>query len=217
MTTILLIRHGETEWNRNGRWQGHADIPLSAAGRAQAQALAQRLRQEGARFDHLYASDLSRALETAQIIGQELGQPVHPFRALREVDVGSWSGLTRDEIVDRVPGAFTTVFHSSDGESQEIFTRRVGEGLLNLVQRHPGERLAIVTHGGTIRAMLRYLYTLQGMAEAPPAQIGNTSITEIQLEGTAWRIARFNDITHLPGDQAPDMLAPQNESTTVSS
>ena len=217
MTTIFLIRHGETEWNRNGRWQGHADIPLSEAGRAQAQAIAQRFRQEGARFDHLYASDLSRALETAQIIAQELEQPVHPFPALREVDVGSWSGLTRDQIIDRVPGAFTTVFHSSDGESQEIFTRRVGEGLLNLAERHPGERLMIVTHGGTIRAMLRYLYMRQGMAELAAPHFGNTSITEIQLEATAWRVVRINDLAHLSGDQAPDMLAPHNESAAVSS
>src|SRR5688572_30474192 len=103
MTTILLIRHGETEWNRNGRWQGHADIPLSQAGREQAQALAQRLVSEGAFFDHLYASDLCRAFETAQVVGRALNIPVHPFSPLREINVGSWSGLTRAEIIERFP------------------------------------------------------------------------------------------------------------------
>jgi probable phosphoglycerate mutase len=217
MTTIFLIRHGETEWNRSGRWQGHADIPLSEDGRTQAQALARRLRQEGVAFDHVYASDLSRAFETAQVIGEALGMPVQPFPALREIHVGSWSGLTRAEIIELFPGAFTSFFYSPDGEAQESFTCRVGEGLLHLAQRHPGERLAIVTHGGTIRAMLRYLADLQGLPEPPAAHIGNTSITEIRFDGAAWHIARFNDIAHLEGDQAPDMLAPENESTVVSS
>jgi len=217
MTTIFLIRHGETEWNRNGRWQGHADIPLSEDGRAQARALAQRFKQEGVSFDYLYASDLSRALETAQVIGAALGMSVHPFPAAREVNVGSWSGLTRAEIIAQYPGAFTSFFYSPDGESQELFTSRVGEGLLQLVERHPGTRLAIVTHGGTIRAMLKYLVTQHGLPESPSLFLGNTSITEIQQNGTAWQVVRLNDLAHLDSPQAPDMLGPANESTVVSS
>lgn len=215
MTTIFLIRHGETEWNRNGRWQGHADIPLSQAGREQAQALARRLVSESAFFDHLYASDLSRAFETAQIVGRALNMSVHPFPSLREIHVGSWSGLTRTEIIERFPGAFKDFFHSQDGETLDVFDRRVGEGVLELARRHPGERLALVSHGGTIRGILRYLYALQGLDEPPSVHLGNTSISEIYFDGAAWQLVRQNDLAHLAGDQAPDMLAPENESTTV--
>ncbi|HEX6288879.1 MAG TPA: histidine phosphatase family protein [Herpetosiphonaceae bacterium] len=218
MTTIVLIRHGETEWNRSGRWQGQADVPLSEDGRQQAQALARRLKHEGTTFDHLYASDLSRALETAQAIGAALRMPVHPFPALREINVGSWSGLTRTEIMARFPGAFTGFFHSPDGESLDAFRDRVGEGLVHLAQRHPGERLAIVTHGGTIRSMLQYVALLQGQPDPPSLPfIGNTSLTELEVQGGVWRIVRLNDLAHLDGDQAPDMLSPQNESAVVSS
>lgn len=215
MTTIFLIRHGETEWNRNGRWQGHADIPLSQAGREQAQALARRLLSEGAFFDHLYASDLSRAFETAQVVGRALEMPVQPFPALREIHVGSWSGLTRAEIIERFPGAFTDFFHSQDGEAMDAFNRRVGEGVLELARRHPGERLAIVTHGGTIRGIIRYLYARQGLADPPSVHLGNTSITEVHFDGAGWQLVRQNDLAHLVGDQAPDMLAPENESAAV--
>ena len=215
MTTVFLIRHGETDWNRSGRWQGHADIPLSQAGREQAQALAHRLLSEGAFFDHLYASDLCRAFETAQVVARALNMPVQPFAALREIHVGSWSGLTKAEIIERFPGAFTDFFHSHDGETLDVFDRRVGEGVLELARRHPGERLALVTHGGTIRGILRYLYTQQGLGEPSSVHLGNTSITEIYFDGVGWQLVRQNDLAHLTGEQAPDMLAPENEGATV--
>jgi len=215
MTTIFLIRHGETEWNRNGRWQGHTDIPLSQIGREQAQALAWRLLNEGAFFDHLYASDLCRAFETAQIIGRTLKMSAQPFPCLREINVGSWSGLTKAEIIQRFPGAFTDFFHSHDGEALDMFDQRVGEGVLELARRHPGERLAIVSHGGTIRGILRYLYAVQGLGEPPRAHLGNTSITEIHFNGVSWQLVRQNDLAHLADEQAPDMLAPENEGAAV--
>jgi broad specificity phosphatase PhoE len=215
MTTIFLIRHGETEWNRDGRWQGHADIPLSQAGREQAQAVAQRLLHEGATFDHLYASDLSRALETAQAIGQALQMPVHPLPSLREINVGSWSGLTRAQIIERFPGAFTDFFHAPDGEALDRFDQRVGESVLDLARQHPGQRLAIVTHGGSIRGIIRYLHSLQSLDDPPSVYLGNTSISELHFDGLAWRVVRLNDLVHLAGEQAPDMLAPQNEGALV--
>src|SRR3712207_2534231 len=103
MTTLVFVRHGETDWNRVGRWQGHADIPLSTAGREQAAALAARFLREGRRFDHVYASDLGRAFETAQIIASTLKLPVHPLIELREMHIGAWSGLTSEEIRTRYP------------------------------------------------------------------------------------------------------------------
>ena len=92
MTTILLARHGETDWNRAGRWQGWADPPLNETGRVQARELAEQLRTIP--FDAVYSSDLRRAHETALIVGEPHGVPVVTEPGLREIDVGSWSGLT---------------------------------------------------------------------------------------------------------------------------
>ena len=101
VTTILLARHGETDWNREGRWQGWADAPLNDTGRAQARELAEQLRSTP--FDAVYSSDLSRAHETAEIVAAPHGVPVISDAGLREIDVGSWSGLTRAELQERFP------------------------------------------------------------------------------------------------------------------
>src|SRR5437667_11321226 len=101
MTTLLLARHGETDWNREGRWQGWADPPLNEAGREQARALAEQLRTMP--FDAVYSSDLRRAHETAEIVGRPHHVPIRVDRDLREIDIGSWSGLTRAEIDVQFP------------------------------------------------------------------------------------------------------------------
>src|SRR6185437_15592133 len=101
MTTLLIARHGETDWNREGRWQGWADPPLNDTGRAQAKQLAGELRDTP--FDAVYSSDLRRAFETAEILAAPHDIPVVADPGLREIDVGSWSGLTRAEIDARFP------------------------------------------------------------------------------------------------------------------
>ena len=98
MARVLLIRHGETEWNRAGRWQGHADMPLTEIGRAQALALAAKLRELGEPFDAVYSSDLARARDTASAVAAALGVVAIDDPAWREIDVGRWSGSSRDEI-----------------------------------------------------------------------------------------------------------------------
>src|SRR2546421_12731333 len=99
MVTLLLIRHGETDWNAEHRWQGHADVPLNERGREQAKALAEELAPEGA--DAIYASDLSRARDTAEIVGERLGLPGVLDPDLPEIGVGSRAGLTGDEVGGR--------------------------------------------------------------------------------------------------------------------
>src|SRR5881275_129291 len=101
MTTLLLARHGETDWNREGRWQGWADPPLNETGRDQARQLAELLRSTP--FDAVYSSDLQRAHETALIVAEPHTVPVLVDRGLREIDIGSWSGLTRSQIDERFP------------------------------------------------------------------------------------------------------------------
>jgi broad specificity phosphatase PhoE len=149
VTTILLARHGETDWNREGRFQGWADPPLNDAGRAQARELADRLRDSP--FDAVYSSDLRRAHETADIVAAPHDVPVVTDPGLREIDVGSWSGLTRGEIEERFPG---TDHH--DGESREDHLARVLAAVERIARAHVGERILIVSHGGSLRALRRH-------------------------------------------------------------
>ncbi len=211
MATLYLVRHGETEWNRIGRWQGHIDVPLSERGRQQAQALARRLKRDNAHFNKLYASDLRRAFETAQVIAQALHMPIHLLPDLREINLGAWSGLTRNEIIERFPGALVTIHHAPDGETHEVFATRVWNVLTQLTQQHQSRTLLVVTHGGAIRAMLRRLYTLMGQSDQPVPPIDNTSITEIQLRDGCWSILRINDAAHLHSVKVPDAVTPRDE------
>lgn len=139
MTTILVARHGETDWNRAQRWQGQADPVLNELGREQARELGERL--AGERLEAIYTSDLRRAHETAEIVGERLGLPVTTDPDLREIDVGTWSGLTREQIGDR----------GWDGESQDAHSERILRAIRRIVEQHPEGRVAIVTHGGSLR------------------------------------------------------------------
>jgi broad specificity phosphatase PhoE len=140
VTTLLLVRHGETDWNADGRLQGQTDRPLSDFGRSQARRLAEELESE--KLDAIYSSDLSRARETAEIVGERLGLPVVLDADLREKDWGTWEGLTSAER-DRVEFV---------GESTDQHQARMLSALRRISERHPGDgRILVVTHGGSMR------------------------------------------------------------------
>jgi broad specificity phosphatase PhoE len=155
VTTILLARHGESDWNRDRRWQGHADRPLTDLGREQARALADRL--AATELDAVYSSDLERARETAAIVAKPHQLPVNELSDLREVDVGSWSGLTRAEAEELYPDAFRHWTEGGegwdDGETYEQLSERVIGAVLKIAARHPDDRVLLVAHGGSIRAV----------------------------------------------------------------
>ena len=154
MTTILLARHGETDWNSERRWQGHADPPLNEVGREQARELAETLTDRA--IDVVYSSDLLRAHETALIVGERLGLPVAVDAGLREVDVGDWSGRAHAEIEGLDPDGYRRWREGgkgwAGGESYEEMGQRVVAAVLRLAASHPGLTVLIVTHGGSIRA-----------------------------------------------------------------
>lgn len=155
-TTLVLVRHGETDWNADNRFQGHADPPLNETGRAQARALATELRREV--FAALYTSPLQRAAETAAIVGSELGLEPIPDDALKEVDVGSWSGLTRAEVEQLYPTGFARWLEYGhgweNGETYDQLGARVVTGLTQIAERHDGDHVLAITHGGPIRSAL---------------------------------------------------------------
>jgi broad specificity phosphatase PhoE len=155
VTTLLLARHGETDWNRARRWQGHADRPLTDRGRAQAAALGDRLADMA--LDAVYSSDLRRARETAEAVALPHGLDVIELPELREVDVGSWEGLTRDQAEAKFPDGFRRWLAGGtgweDGETYAEMSRRVLAVVERIATDHEGGRILIVSHGGPIRAI----------------------------------------------------------------
>ena len=187
-TTLLLARHGETDWNRERRWQGHSDTPLNDAGRGQARALAAELAGEPP--DALYSSDLARSSETAEIVGGTLGLPVRLDRRLREVDVGEWSGLTRAEVEERYPEGVSRRLAGGTGwehgESFAAMSERVVAALLDIAAGHDGGRVLVVTHGGPIVAAW---LAAGGTFEERPA-VANCQVLRVRVGGR--KIARLD-------------------------
>jgi broad specificity phosphatase PhoE len=154
-TTIVLARHAETDWNAGKRWQGHADPPLNERGRTQALALAELL--AGTPLDAVYASDLRRAHETARLVAEPRGLPVTVLRELREIDVGSWTGLSQDEVKERFADGYAAVRARTGrgwegGETYAELAARVLDALRLIARAHAGGTVLVVTHSGPVRA-----------------------------------------------------------------
>jgi probable phosphoglycerate mutase len=212
-TTFYLIRHGETDWNLHGRWQGHTDIPLNEGGRAQARRLAARLRAEQARFDAIYSSDLQRAWETAGALGGALDLVVRPLPALREINVGSWSGLTGAEVQAQDGDTYARYRSGEDvarggGERFLDLYTRVVAAIEQLADQQPGRTLALVTHGGPVRALLMHAARDKDGLDVRHVHIGNTSISVLIGDRSGWELGPINDMAHLAASpQAPDMMS----------
>jgi 2,3-bisphosphoglycerate-dependent phosphoglycerate mutase len=145
MTTLLLARHGETDWNRELRIQGSSDIELNDLGRRQAQALAQELTDVD--LDAIYSSDLARARQTAEAVAATHALEVRFDRRLRERSFGSWEGLTREDIATFPEGS------RHDGESDDEVRARVLEAIEEISRAHPGEQVLVVSHGGALNTL----------------------------------------------------------------
>ncbi len=161
MTELWLIRHGETDWNVEGRWQGHADIPLNANGIAQAVTMAEKL--QWIPFAAVYASDLIRARETAVILAKKIKLPVNREPRLREIDQGEWEGMLVGEIEARYAERFQQ--RSKDpfsvappgGETALQVLTRACAAIEDIVQSYPQEEVAVIGHG-FVFALLRLHY-----------------------------------------------------------
>ena len=183
---VVLVRHAQSEWNASGLWQGQADPPLSAQGQAQVVALAEALRQElaGDRVSALVCSDLARARETARGVEDILGLKARPDPGLRELDVGEWSGLNRDEIVLRDP-ALLARFESGEtsvrppgGETRSEIRHRARWVLRRIVDEDPWGRIVLVTHLGLVRALL------------PDVELGNAEFVRVSAADALTRRMR---------------------------
>jgi len=172
-TPILLVRHGQSEWNAQGRWQGQADPPLSELGREQAFRAAAKIGS----VDVIVSSDLDRALHTARIISEQIGVgPVIIEPLFRERDAGEWSGLTREEIVAGWPGYLEEHKRPPSVETDESLQARTAEALANVELEYRGADVLVLTHGGLI-------YEIERRAGRPFERLANLCGRRITLHG----------------------------------
>lgn len=201
-TEILLIRHGETEWNTLGKFQGSKDILLSQEGILQAELLKKRLKNS---FDIVYASPLSRALETAKIICRETSLQPIPEEGIKEIGFGNWEGLTIKEIKETYPEEFaswrmdeTNASLMGGDLSLKKASIRAKEAILKIVTENKGKKIIIVAHGGIIKAGLIGLFDWK-MTMYHNVNLGNTAITKLIFTKTLEpKLVTLNDTSHLP-------------------
>jgi alpha-ribazole phosphatase len=197
---LILVRHGQTEWNRDHRVQGHTDAPLDEVGRAQAERLAARLAGEA--IDAVYASDLSRAAETAMglVTARSLTLKTSPL--FREASYGLWEGLTVVEIEAAYPEEYRLWRQDSlrnrapDGETLHALQERAVAGAREILAAHGGETVALVSHGGTIRTLVCGLLGWP-LSSGRQLRLDNASISRIEYAPYGPVLYAFNDIAHL--------------------
>ncbi|PNG26162.1 histidine phosphatase family protein [Methylocella silvestris] len=202
-TRFCLVRHGETDWNAEGRLQGQLDIGLNASGRAQAKAAATRL--AACRFDAIFSSDLERAYDTAVPMGKALGLPVETTPALRERFFGAFQGLTHAEAQALFPADYARFAARDpeaplpgDGESLCAFSRRVGGALNHLADELGGNTILIVAHGGVLD-MARRLASGQDLRQKRDFTLLNAALNWIERRDGQWAVQSWGDVAHLDG------------------
>ena len=204
-TELAVVRHGQTEFNRLGLYQGHADSPLTAAGEAQALRLAPRLRSLDC-IATVYCSDLGRARRTAELLADGGAHRIREDPELRERCYGVFEGLSRAQIADRYPdariasGAANPDYTPPGAETPDEFNERVIAAFDRIATEHAGERVIVVTHGGVVTAFARYVL---GVPAAAPRRfdIGNTSLSLFYRDDERGWMTRFlGDVAHLEPD-----------------
>jgi probable phosphoglycerate mutase len=199
-TRLTVTRHGETEWNREGRYMNHLDSPLTELGISQAKALAARF--ANSKFDAVYSSDLGRAVATAKIITDCCSGEATQIPDLREHALGFFQGLTLREIDEKFPAMRAKVHEDPDfevpggGESGRAFHARVVRGFEGIVARHRGGEILVVGHGGVLETLIRHAMKIP--LDAPrPARVANCSVNVFDVYEDHWVLCTWGDVSHL--------------------
>ena len=203
MTQLLLIRHGQSTWNAEGRIQGWADPPLDETGLDQARKFAQRLAADGYTLAAIYSSPLLRAKQTAEQVGQAFSLPVQTDDRLKENNVGQLTGLTGIEVEQQFPEwvarfdqAGKTWIQPPGGEDRVSFVNRTVAVMDEIVFHHPEQTVAVVSHGGTLGVYLAHLLELP-IQRRSPFQFDNASLSIVKVGERRIRLLKLNDTAHL--------------------
>lgn len=204
-TRVFLIRHGETEYNVQGRFQGSKDINLTENGIAQAHQLKERFQNE---FDYIFSSPLTRAYETAKILASVNGIEAVKVDNLREINFGEWEGLTAKEVKETYPDALELWKNDEiDGPlvggdvTMKLAAIRGKECIMDLVKKHPGSNIAIVAHGAIIRCAISEIFNWNVGSMYHKLVLGNTAVSEITFdEKLRPQLVTLNDTNHLTED-----------------
>jgi probable phosphoglycerate mutase len=205
-TRVLLIRHGQSQGNAEGRFGGHTATPLSARGRRQAEATAQALSSE--QLSAIYSSDLPRAVETARPLSLLTGLEIQSTEAFRERSVGVMEGLTFEEAAERHPEQYAALIRRDfehvllGGESYRQMLDRAARKLDSIIEQHRGGRIAVFSHTGTICILALHLMGALDAPELRPVWIATTNcgITRFELREDGFvRVLAVNDTRHLAG------------------
>ena len=198
-TEIILIRHGETEWNSQKRMQGHSNSDLSEVGRGQIQALGELMKNVS--FDHIYSSDSLRTSQTAEAITQYSGHTLQFDQRIREKNLGVFEGLTSTEAKERHPEIYRLFktaganYVIDEGESTQQLLERALEFSEEIRLRHPQERVVMVTHGGVVRVLMKHALGLS--IDAPTRFIiKNTGIFGL-IWNENWLVTQMGGVYHL--------------------
>lgn len=198
-TEIILIRHGETEWNSQQRMQGHSNSDLSEVGRGQIQALGELMKNVS--FDHIYSSDSLRTSQTAEAITQYSGHTLQFDQRIREKNLGVFEGLTSTEAKERHPEVYRLFktaganYVIDEGESTQQLLERALEFIEEIRLRHPQERVVMVTHGGVVRVLMKHALGLS--IDAPTRFIiKNTGIFGL-IWNENWLVTQMGGVSHL--------------------
>jgi probable phosphoglycerate mutase len=201
-TRLCLVRHGETEWNAEGRVQGQTDIPLSDVGRAQAHAAALALANHD--FSAIYSSDLMRVHQTAEPAARRLALPVVLDAALRERHYGIFESLLYTEVRERFPQQYAR-FRDKDpdydfdsGESLRAFFDRSIAAVRRIAAAHNGEQVLVFTHGGVLDMLYRHINAL-GLSTQRAFGVPNAGLNWIEIAEHGWRVQSWADTAHLQG------------------
>jgi probable phosphoglycerate mutase len=199
-TQVIIVRHGQTQWNVRKIRQGHLDSPLTDRGVEQAKALGQRLAQET--FSALYSSDLGRAVQTAQMIAAVTGREVVSDARLRERNLGIFQGLNGEEIRQKFPEEYR--LHRTlgpdyiipSGESVKQQVERNIVCLCEIAERHVGETIVVVTHGGVLSGLFRHTFSIPFSA-ARRFEFMNASLNVFNYDNGSWFLQTWGDVSHL--------------------
>lgn len=203
---LILVRHGETDWNTERRWQGQLDVPLNGKGQWQARRVAQALADRP--ITRLISSDLQRALVTAESIAAACGRPVKTDPRLREMGFGAWEGLTYNEIMESDADSYSLwkenpFLHAPSGaETLDVAGRRIIHAWQE-IEREYADTVVLVSHGGTLRVLLCHLLGL------PPEafwqlKLYNASISTVQISPAGNTLISLNDTDHLQTEEEGD-------------